>query len=171
MNEHDDHKRAGPEPTPVDGELPDELAPTEEELREAERLREALEGRGSHGLAELSNSLRSAWEPKNLDASQHEQLVRAAIDKSRRSSRGRVIYVSFGAAALAAAAAFAVLVGRGVLEPDNDQAAELVRSRSTQDLFGEPFPRQGGTSARMDRISEARSRDYRANLFARMGVR
>jgi len=171
MSEHDDHKRAGPEPAPVDGELPEELVATQEELREAERLREALEGEGSHDLAELSRSLQSAWEPKDLDASQHEQLVRAAVDKSRRSSRGRVIYVSFGAAALAAAAAFAVLVGRGVIEPGGGSSAELVRSRSTQDLFGEPFPRQGGTSARMDRISGARGKDYRANLFARMGVR
>lgn len=170
MKEHDDQKRAGPGSSPVDVELPDELAPTEEELREAERLREALEGRGSHGLADLSQALQSAWEPKDLDASEHERLVREAVDKSRRLQRGRVIHVSFGAAALAAAAAFAVLVGRGVLEPAGP-AAELIRSRTTQDLFDEPFPRQGGTSARMDRISEARSKDYRANLFARMGVR
>lgn len=171
MNEHDDHKRAGSEPAPVDGELPDELVADEAELREAERLREALEGRGGHELADLSRSLQAAWEPKDLAGSQHEQLVLAAMGRARRSQRGRVIYVSFGAAALAAAAAFAVLVGRGGLESGTGAGAELVRSRSTQELFDEPFPRRGGTSARIDRISEARGRDYRANLFARMGVR
>lgn len=162
MSEHDDRERPRPELEPDADDA---------ELREAERLREALEGGGEHDLAELARSLRAAWEPGDLSGVEHERLVRAAMSRARGGARGRVIYVAFGATALAAAAAFALTIGRGVLGPGSDAGAELTRSRSTQELFGEPFPRQGGTSARMDRITDARGRDYRANLFARMGVR
>lgn len=48
-----------------------------------------------------------------------------------------------------------------------------IASRSTTDLFDAttPFPRQGGESARVDRIAGARASDLRANRFAAWGVR
>jgi hypothetical protein len=145
--------------------------PTEQELREAEALREALEGRGEHALAELATALRAAESPSELPPQVNAALVRGALQGARRSGP-RVLYLSFGAAAaLALAAAVALLVGRGTLQPSVGEQAELVPSRSTQELFDAPFPRQGGTSARVDRIAEARARDYRSNLYARMGVR
>ncbi|MCU0681045.1 MAG: hypothetical protein MUF34_02070 [Polyangiaceae bacterium] len=49
-------------------------------------------------------------------------------------------------------------------------APELAPSRSTQELFDEPFARSGGSSARIDRIAQARSRDLRQNRFRRWGV-
>ncbi|MBI5533215.1 MAG: hypothetical protein HY898_10890 [Deltaproteobacteria bacterium] len=141
--------------------------PTPEEVREAQALREALEGHGEHELAELAGALKFAHDPPEIDPALNETLVRAAIARAHRSG-SRVVYVAFGAAtALALAAAVALLVTRGGVE----RAPELALSRSTQSLFDAPFPRQGGTSARVDRIAEARARDYRANLFARMGVR
>jgi hypothetical protein len=141
--------------------------PTPEEVREAQALREALEGRGEHELAALAGALKLAHDPPELEPSLNESLVRAAIARAH-PSRSRVVYVAFGAAtALALAAAAALLVTRGSVQ----QAPELALSRSTQSLFDAPFPRQGGTSARVDRIADARARDYRANLFARMGVR
>jgi hypothetical protein len=145
--------------------------PTAEEQREAEALREALEGRGEHDLAELAHALRMADNPPEIDASVNAELVAGAIARTHRG-RSKVIYVAFGAAsALALAAAFALVVGRGAFEGASGAQAELIPSRSTQELFDAPFPRQGGTSARVDRIADARARDYRSNLFARMGVK
>jgi len=141
--------------------------PTPEEVREAQALREALEGRAEHELAELASCLKFAHDPPQIDRTLNEALVRGAIARAHRS-RSRVIYVSFGAAtALALAATVALVVTRGGVPRE----PEMALSRSTQSLFDAPFPRQGGTSARVDRIADARSRDYRANLFARMGVR
>ena len=103
---------------------------------------------------------------------------------------GRVLAfrrASIGAVALVAAAASALLVFGGLrgerkgapaaMSPESTPAAPelaaapLLRSRSTQDLFPEPFPRGERASRRVDRIASARARDLRENRFAEWGVR
>jgi hypothetical protein len=164
--QHDDTGERGP------------AAPaTPQEKREAERLREALAGRGEHPDAHLARALRAAWEPSELDAELGEKLVRRALER-RRAPSGRVIYVAFGAAATLAVAAAVALVlspellggGGTVAEAPAAISAPLARSRTTQALFDAPFARHGGASERIDRIAESRARDYRSNLYARLGV-
>lgn len=161
-----------------DDQMQRELSPpaTSEELEEARALRDALEGKGEHPDVDLCESLRAAWAPRDLTPERHQELVQRAI--LRRGPRsGRVLYVAFGAtSALALAAAVALLVTYQSADGPSagvEAAASisLARSRTTQPLFDEPFARHGGSSQRMDRIVDSRARDYRANLFARMGVR
>jgi hypothetical protein len=148
--------------------LDDPLAPpTEDEVRESERLRLALENDDvSHPGAALARALRAATSPEQLPEQQAHQLVAGA---TRR--RPNVVYVTFGAVALGGAAAFALFVVRpGGAPAGAPSQANLVRSRTTQDLFHEPFER-GQASARIDRIASARERDWRQNQYARWGVR
>lgn len=52
--------------------LPPEPPPTEEELAESKRLREALEG---HGRDPVVEALRAAWSPVAIDARAHDVLL------------------------------------------------------------------------------------------------
>ena len=52
-----------------------------------------------------------------------------------------------------------------------DVGASLAHVRSTDELFPAPFPKEQLTSQRIDRIAEARSRDLRANRYAKWGVK
>lgn len=153
--------------------LEDPLAPpTDAELAEASRLREALATGADHADADL---LRAAAAPFHGggDAAAERAL---AIAEQASSPRRNVVYVLFGAAsaAVAAAAAISLLVGTPRPEPGPTASSapgrELVRPRSTAPLFDEPFA-TGDTSARMDRIASARSRDLRDNRYASWGVR
>ena len=172
MSQHDETDRKNP----VDVD-PDEPA-SPEELEQAQALHYALEGQGQHPLADLARALRLAVEPRDIDAAEHRQLVHRVVGRKPGVER-RVIYVAFGAtSALALAAAVTLLLSRAPLEQPSAGldtvpmgAAALARSRSTQPLFDAPFARHGGNSARIDRIAQQRSKDYRANLFAKMGVR
>jgi hypothetical protein len=172
MSQHD--QTDGKNPV---GPEPDEPA-SPEELAQAQALRNALEGRGQHALADLAQALRMAVKPQDIDAREHEQLVQRAVARKSGAER-RVIYVAFAAtSALALAAAVTLLLSRAQSEQplaglDMVQmgAAGLARSRSTQPLFDAPFAPHGGSSARIDRIAQQRSKDYRANLFAKLGVR
>lgn len=167
--------------------LDDPDAPaSEDELREAEALRAALEDPSvpDEG-AELLRALAHAHAPRALsehvDETEHRAMIARAIARGPER-RGRLVRLSFraGAAlALAAGLLFAVTRLPGVLS-DADTAAPLassvgeapaplVASRSTQALFREPFER-GGTSARIDRIAMARASDLRDNRFAMWGA-
>jgi len=140
--------------------------PSEEEIRESERLRDALEGKGSSDDAELLESVRSAAAPKPLDPKALDALADGAVATMRPRRGGVVVRVAFGASVLvAAAAAVVIFVTRGPAAP----APELARARSTQPLFHD-FDLQGGESARIDRIVVARAADLRENRFARWGV-
>lgn len=146
--------------------LEDPFAPaTEDELRESERLRQALEhGDDAHPDASLARALASALRPAELPRAAAERAVQ------RVKPRGpNVVYVTFGALALAAAAAFALFVARpgGDATPAN---AALVPSRTTEPLFHEAFV-TGASSERIDRIASARERDARENRYALWGVR
>jgi hypothetical protein len=77
------------------------------------------------------------------------------------------VFVTFGALALAAAAGFALLLAHPAATTNEPV---LARSRSTRDLFREPFE-AGRTTERIDRIASARERDARENRYALWGVR
>jgi hypothetical protein len=140
-------------------------APTADELRESARLRRALEdGDVSHPDAALGRALAAAMSPAPLAEAAGAELARS-VDRRKPN----VVFVAFGALGLAAAAAFALFVARP-RAPEHEAVPALARSRSTQELFREPFdPKR--TSERIDRIAEARARDARENRYALWGVR
>jgi hypothetical protein len=154
-----------------------EPAPTEEEVEQARALRDALEGRGDHADAELARALRLAVRPTELPHLEHQAILHRTLAKLPNRRRSFALRIAGVGTSLALAAAVALLVSRGIVAApgterhDTVATASLMRSRTTQPLFDQPFPRQGGESARIDRIAWARGRDYRANLFERMGVR
>jgi len=166
--------RAAYAPAPLDPErhaallaaaLEDPLAPpTEDELRASERLRQAMEaGDQAHPDAALARALAAAHRSGALDP---EREVR-----TRRTSLGRsanVVFVAFGAAALAAAAALALFLARPAVR-QHEPAAALAVSRTTAELFHEPFDSAQAT-ARIDRIAEYREREGRDNRYALWGV-
>jgi hypothetical protein len=162
----------------------EDAPPTAAERREADALRDALDGRGEVADAELAGALRAAARPKDLDAATNAALVERAL--ARRPSRSgapsgaRAIRVLFAAAtavtAMAAGFALFMTSNRAAPEPSAASVAappSLIPARSASELFDltEPFPRTGGESARIDRIASARTADLRANRFASWGVR
>ncbi|MFO0674206.1 MAG: hypothetical protein U0235_32090 [Polyangiaceae bacterium] len=148
---------------------------SDEEVREAEALRRALEGAGAHapdggvqGAIELLGSLRAAHAPSEIDPAAHRAIVARALAKRPARTGAKVIRISFGITATFAAAAAVFFVLRA---PRHDDSAALpFASRSTQELFDAPFV-VGGTTARVDRIAEARAAEFRDNQFARWGLR
>jgi hypothetical protein len=165
---------------PIDDE------PTEEELAESARLRDALANPSvKNEDADFLRSVALSHEPRAIDEETHRGMVERAVTKMTRKPRGRVIRVAFGSAAgvLALAAAAVLVLGR--IGPDlaapSHPEAQLWRSRSTQPLFDEPFTSaarsagadsaRGGASARIDRIAMAREADLRENRFMQWGVR
>ncbi len=144
---------------------------SDDELRESERLREALErGDASHADAALARALAAAVRPEPPTELTEARARGAALDRSRRTS---VVFVTFGAVALAAAAAFALLLSGTRSEESaavSRPAPVLAQSRSTSELFPERFV-EGQASARVDRIAEQRARELRDNRYALWGVR
>ena len=87
----------------------------------------------------------------------------------------KVIYVVFGATALAAAAAAVLALfldpaERTPVALDHTGPSQLLTSRSTAPLFRDKFV-VGHTTERVDRIAMVRDKDLRANRFALWGVR
>lgn len=173
------------DPEAAGADLPDLSEPSEEELKEAEALRLALEdpSRANEG-ADLLRALSLAHAPRPLDDAAHRRIVdqalaRAAKEREARAkpARGVVVRMAFGAAAALSLAAGAVLFMQTSRSLDGGAtqaqiaAPPLVQVRSTAPLFREPFEARGGTSARIDRIAMARAEDLRENRFARWGVR
>ena len=150
---------------PLEGGDPD-APPSEEEIRESERLREALEDASKESAdADLLRAVKHAAEPKAIAKSDLDAAVARGMKRGERRS-GVVIRVAFGVSALvAAAAAIVFFLGRAPAV-----APELAHARSTQPLFTERFEARGGESARIDRIAVARAADLRENHFARWGV-
>ncbi len=113
--------------------------PTDDELRESERLRQALDaGDESHPDVGLLQALRAATVPESLS---HEaaEAARGRVGRRTRGSGSNVVFVSFGAAVLAAAAAFVLFVGGGFHAEPARSAERLVPSRSTTELFERQF--------------------------------
>jgi hypothetical protein len=147
--------------------LEDPLAPpSEQELVESARLRDALEQGDHHEDQGLLTALRSANQPHE-DRAAVESAVKGALQRRR----GNVVYAVFGGASalLAAAAMLMLFIGTAAKEAPAP-AADYARPRSTAPLFTERFETEG-TTARMDRIASERSRDLRDNRYASWGVR
>jgi hypothetical protein len=143
---------------------------SDDELRESERLRQALDaGDDSHPDVRLLGALRAAMVPASL-APEALEAVRSRAGRRTRGSGANVVFVSFGAAALAAAAAFALLAGGAFRAEPAQSAGRLVPSRSTTELFERQFE-QGETTERIDRIASARAHDLRENRYRRWGAR
>jgi hypothetical protein len=142
--------------------------PSEEEIRESQRLRDALEDASKESAdADLLRAVKNAAAPKAIGKTDLDEAVKRGISRGERKSGGVVIRVAFGASfVLAAAAAIVFFLGRGPVA-----SPELAHARSTQSLFTERFEARGGESARIDRIAVARAADLRENHFARWGVR
>jgi hypothetical protein len=145
--------------------------PTDEELAESARLRDALaDSSVKNEDADFLRSLALSHEPRAIGEDAHSTIVgRATARMANR--RGRVIRLAFGGvtAALALAAAAILLVGKVGQGPD--VSAQLLRSRSTQPLFDQPFTARNGASVRIDRIAMAREADLRENRFLQWGIR
>lgn len=168
-------------PTAIDdGEhaaLLDDLPLSEEELRLAAELREALERDADAAgapEAELVGALRAAYEPRALDTPEHDRIVAQAVGAAKAQTPAKVVHLRPRRVAVAAVTSVLALAASVLLwmtaGPSGNAEAPLARARSTQPLFGEPF-RTGETSARIDRIALARASDYRDNRFVKWGVK
>lgn len=159
-----------------------EAAILDEERAEADALSLALAGQGTHELAELAFALRHAARPRELDEVTHERLLGGAL---RRKPERRA-YWPLVSGVLALAAGVAVFLGSATLERAKREGAALslqrlaplvaatrIAPRSTEALFDRAlaFELRGGESERVERIVASRASDYRANRFARWGVK
>jgi len=145
---------------------------SEEEIRESGRLRDALErGDTSHADAALARAMAAAVRPEPPAELAESRARTSALERSRRTN---VVFVTFGAVALSAAAAFSLWLGSTRSEEKAASSARpvpvLAQSRSTSELFAERFS-EGQASARMDRIADQRARELRDNRYALWGVR
>jgi hypothetical protein len=172
--------RSAYDPAPIDPKRHAELLeqalmdpfapPTDEEVRESERLRQALEtGDESHADVRLLRALSIAKEPSELPP-EAVSAARARLHRTTPPKKTNVVFVSFGAAALALAAAFALLVGGGLATKPAPAAGRLLPSRTTTDLFERQFE-PGETTERIDRIASSRAHDLRENRYAMWGAR
>jgi hypothetical protein len=175
--------------------LEDPLAPpSEAELIESARLRDALEGHAAHADLATLGALRAAYQSGAHEAPDLESALERALPAAARPRRTNVVYAVFGAgsAVLAAAAALVLVLGgsgskeapvaasaplasgaaQSVVVAEADEPGDLARPRSTASLFtpGEPF-RTADTTARIDLIASTRGRDLRGNRYAAWGVR
>lgn len=160
--------------------LEDPLAPaSEEELIESARLRDALDAGTPDADASLLRALAAPFPRQGVDASNDSAAVERALGAALAPAadapapRRNVIYAIFGGASaiLAAAAAVTLFFGSSrSAEPGGTQASAYVVPHSTAPLFAERFE-TGATTARVDLIANARSRDLRDNRYASWGVR
>jgi hypothetical protein len=162
-------------PDPRDPSDDPDAPASAEEQEQAGELRAALDDPSrTSAPAELARALSAAWDPRDLPARKHRELVDQALARSTPARRkARVIRVSFGAGAmLALAASVALVLWSGRHGPASIASSPaLAVSRSTQELFDEQFALTGGETRRIDRIAMARATDLRDNEFARWGVR
>jgi hypothetical protein len=147
--------------------LTDPLAPpTEEEARESERLRQALDsGDESHADVRLLRALSAA-----TSRSPRRGATEPSVPSPATARKTNVVFVTFGAGVLALAAAFALFVGGGLGADRAPTAGRLAPSRTTADLFEREFE-PGETTERIDRIASARAHDLRENRYALWGAR
>lgn len=158
--------------------LEDPLAPpSESELVESARLRDALATGAPDADANLLRALAAPFVAAGADGAAAERALQSVLVTPARdlaaAPRRNVVYAVFGAgsAVLAAAAAVALFVASSrSSEPAVAQSSAYVTPHSTASLFAERFE-TGGTTARMDLIASARSRDLRDNRYASWGVR
>ena len=154
----DNRRHAGPELL--------DAPPTEDELRQAEALREALEGRGEDADAEWLRGLKLAVDPPGLTPDENEWLVAKALRGARKR---KTIRAALGVGSLlAVAASVALVIG---LEGRGSPSAPVQEWRLSHSTEALAVKAQGNSTDRLDRIVHERARDYRHNLFLRWGVR
>jgi hypothetical protein len=148
--------------------------PSEDELAASARLRDALAaaeaGRAvDHPDLELAGALRAAVDPRPLDDLSHRRLLDRAVPRRRVAA----FFVGSGLVAAAASVLLAVNVTTRSASPPPAAAvvSPMAPSRSSEELFAGPFPKEGETSQRIDAIAASRARDLRNNRWARWGVR
>ncbi len=159
-----------------------EISATTAEREAAARLREALAHPRSDDRdepeVEMMDALIAAHRPRGIDPLRNELLITRALKRSsQRTTTRRTL--PFVTAAVLGVAAMAAGIALYLAPPQENSVASrgapsvLQRSRSTADLFdaATPFPRVGGESARVDRITNARAAELRDNRFALWGVR
>jgi hypothetical protein len=151
-------------------------APSAEELVESARLRDALELGTEDDDARILRALRASFGGASDDEAVERAIGGALGSAAKPKQRGNVVYAVFGAASavLAAAAAALLLFGplsRSASSPmASASVPAFVKPHSTGPLFEDRFE-TGDTTARMDLIASARSRDLRDNRYAAWGVR
>ncbi|XYI01172.1 hypothetical protein ACMHYB_16035 [Sorangium sp. So ce1128] len=151
----------------------------------------ARDGDGARDdLAELAAALRAAWRPAPLPELRSRALIEAALRAAPAPRARRIAPVTMAALSTLAAAAAAAALIFGELREERASVARapatpaaaavagaplppLIEARSTAALFdpAAPFPREGGQTARIDRIAAARASDLRQNRYAAWGVR
>jgi len=172
--------------------LEDPLAPASDaELLESARLRDALEGptggaspavlpAEEYSDAATLRALQVAFQPHSASdellarvLGSEVALTAAPVSDQRRAPKKKtsVVYAAFGVSGIAVslAAGFALLA-TGTRNAPSTDLPSLVKPRSTAALFSERFETEA-TSARIDRIASARSRDLRDNRYAAWGVK
>ncbi|WP_437680379.1 hypothetical protein [Sorangium sp. So ce131] len=138
-------------------------------------------------LAELAGALRAAWRPAPLAELRSRALVERALRAPSAQRSRRIAPITMAALSTLAAAAAAAALMFGEVGDERASVARapaapaaalaplpsLIEARSTAALFdpAAPFPREGGQTARIDRITAARAADLRQNRYAAWGVR
>lgn len=139
--------------------------PSAEELAAAESLRQALEERDAdHADAQLARALRHAVAPRALLPGDHRRILDRVVPLERRRTAVFIAVSAFAAAA-------AIVLGVASFDAQKAPPGALAKPRTTQDLFDAPFPREGGTTERIDAIVASRTRDLRGNRYAKWGVK
>jgi hypothetical protein len=169
--------------SPPIAETDPDAPPSEEELRQAAELREALaDPSRENDSAALARAVVLAHSPRPLDDVLHRALVAQALAprpgtvtnlsavRARRARTGVLVAAVSSMAVAAAALVFQQPSAAPVAQVEPATTPPL-RARPTQALFREPFAAHGGESARIDRIASARASDLRENMFARWDVR
>lgn len=165
-----------PPMAPTDPDAP----PSEEELRQAAELREALgDPSRANEDAALARALVLAHSPRPLDDAENRAMVERALGarshvtrlSSVRARRARVGWVAAGMTTLAVAAAALLYQATAAAPVASTEPPPIpMRARPTQPLFHEPFGTHA-SSSHIDRIASARASDLRENMFARWDVR
>jgi hypothetical protein len=156
------------------------------ETRAAAELRDALQTRaGDHPLVGIAQVLKHANAPRAIDDVRNEALLRPALALSSLGARRRLAFGAVGGALALAAAVLGLYITQPTMFGAGQQAPAaaaappasqefvpgMVEVHSTTELFQpDDFPRTGGATNRIDRISEARQADLRKNRFAAWGL-
>lgn len=162
------HESPHDEPAPLPGEV--EVAQELGDLLQMSSSSLVLRTDETVRLAALARALRVAYSPQRLDDLRHEAILRTAL-----KPRGRV-RAALAVAGFVAAAAIVMMVVQMPGGPEaggrKAQPTVLIPTRSAGDLFDpmQPFPRQGGTTERIDKIARARMQEGRENRFSRWGI-
>jgi hypothetical protein len=141
----------------------DDIGPvTEDERREAEALRQALESKadpapGSDAAFAAAIRASSLGARPALAGPAKREAVKAAVAEGSRRARRRSIRTVF---AIAAAAVLGLAIPAAIVRGVGSPAPALSYGGPTDRVFEGPFEDTQRASDRMDRIAVARTHDY-----------